>query len=153
MIDIQKLCYDVIGAAMRVHRFFGDGFLEEVYKNAMLVELQELGLQARTEVAIPVVYHGVRVGDYRTDIIVESQLILELKAVVSLNIRHEAQLVNYLAATGIDDGILFNFGATSLQYKHKYRTYHHGVEKSYESNPVNPVNPVKEGVLECQRKN
>ena len=148
MIDIEKLCYDVIGAAMRVHRFFGDGFLEEVYKNAMLVELQELGLKARTEVAIPVDYHGVRVGDYRADIIVESQLILELKAVASLNIRHEAQLVNYLAATGIDDGLLFNFEATSLQYKHKYRTYHPNVEKTAESNLVNPVNLVKEGVLE-----
>ena len=148
MVDIEKLCYDVIGAAMRVHRFFGEGFLEEVYKNAMLVELQELGLQARTEVAIPVDYHGVRVGDYRADIIVESQLILELKAVASLNIRHEAQLVNYLAATGIEDGILFNFGSTSLQYKHKYRTYHPNVEKTDESNPVNLVNPVKKGVFE-----
>jgi GxxExxY protein len=107
-----------------------------------------LGLQARTEVAIPVDYHGVRVGDYRADIIVESQLILELKAVASLNIRHEAQLVNYLAATGIDDGILFNFGATSLQYKHKYRTYHPNFEKPDESNPVNLVNPVKKGALE-----
>jgi hypothetical protein len=56
--------------------------------------------------------------------------------------------VNYLVATGIDDGILFNFGATSLQYKHKYRTYHSNVEKSDESNLVNPVNPVKKGVFE-----
>ncbi len=153
MVDSAKLCDDVSGGAMGVDRFCCEGFLGEVYKNAMLVELQEMGLQASTEVAIPVDYHGVRVGDYRADIIVESQLILELKAVVSLNIRHEAQLVNYLAATGIDDGILFNFGATSLQYKHKYRTYHPSVEKTDESNPVNPVNPVKEGVLECQRKN
>ena len=142
MIDIEKLCYDVIGAAMRVHSFFGDGFLEEVYKNALIVELNELGLLAKTEVAIPVDYHGVRVGDYRADIIVESRLILELKAVSALNIRHEAQLVNYLAATGIDDGLLLNFGTTSLQYKHKYRIFHaHGDGV----NLVNPVNPVKKG--------
>ena len=119
-MNIDDLCYDVIGAAMRVHKFFGEGCLEEVYKNALIVELKELGLEVESEVAIPVDYHGVRVGDYRDDIIVEKCLILELKAVSALNTRHEAQIVNYLTATGIDDGLLFNFGALSLEYKHKY---------------------------------
>ena len=136
-MDIDDLCYDVIGAAMRVHKFFGEGYLEEVYKNALMVELQELGLEAESEVAIPVDYHGVRVGDYRADIIVEKRLIIELKAVCALNKRHESQLVNYLVATGIDDGMLFNFGASSLEYKHKYRKYAHS-----NKNLVNPVNPV-----------
>ena len=122
-MDIDKLCYDVIGAAMRVHQFFGEGYLEEVYKNALVVELTEMGYKVEKEIPIPVDYHGVRVGDYRADVIVEDCLILELKASVSLNKRHEAQLVNYLAATGIDDGMLFNFGTESLQYKHKYRQY------------------------------
>ena len=120
-MNIDDLCYDVIGAAMRVHKFFGEGCLEEVYKNALIVELKELGLEVESEVAIPVDYHGVRVGDYRDDIIVEKCLILELKAVSALNTRHEAQIVNYLTATGIDDELLFNFGALSLEYKHKYR--------------------------------
>ena len=120
-MNIDNLCYDVIGAAMRVHSFFGDGYLEEVYKNALLVELRSMGLEVQAEVPIPVDYRGVRVGDYRADVIVEGSLILELKAVIALHKRHEAQLVNYLTATKIDDGILFNFGATSLQYKHKYR--------------------------------
>ena len=122
-MDIDKLCYDVIGAAMRVHSFFGEGYLEEVYKNALVVELTEMGYKAEKEIPIPVDYRGVRVGDYRADVIVEDCLILELKASVGLNKRHEVQLVNYLAATGINDGILFNFGAESLQYKHKYRKY------------------------------
>ena len=122
-MNIDDLCYDVIGAAMRVHKFFGEGYLEEVYKNALIVELKELGFDVESEVAIPVDYHGVRVGDYRADVIVEKRLILELKAVCALNKRHEAQLVNYLSATGIDDGMLFNFGASSLEYKHKYRKY------------------------------
>ena len=122
-MNIDDLCYDVIGAAMRVHKFFGEGYLEEVYKNALIVELKELGFDVESEVAIPVDYHGVRVGDYRADVIVEKRLILELKAVCALNKRHEAQLVNYLSATGIDDGMLFNFGAPSLEYKHKYRKY------------------------------
>ena len=122
-MDIDRLSYDVIGAAMRVHSFFGDGYLEDVYKNALLVELKDLGFETKSEVAIPVDYKGVRVGDYRADIIVANCLILELKAVSTLNKKHEAQLVNYLTATGIDDGILLNFGAFSLQYKHKYRKY------------------------------
>ncbi len=136
-MDIEKLCYDVIGAAMRVHSYFGDGYLEEVYKNALLVELKKLGLVVQSEVAIPVDYHGIRVGDYRADIIVESRLILELKAVTALNKRHETQVVNYLTATGINDGLLLNFGTPSLQYKHKYRLM------MKPNNLVNPVNPVK----------
>ena len=136
-MDIEKLCYDVIGAAMRVHSYFGDGYLEEVYKNALLVELKKLGFEVQSEVAIPVDYHGVRVGDYRADIIVEARLILELKAVTALNKKHEAQVVNYLTATGINDGLLLNFGTPSLQYKHKYRLM------AKQNNLVNPVNPVE----------
>ena len=136
-MDIEKLCYDVIGAAMRVHSYFGDGYLEEVYKNALLVELKKLGLVVQSEVAIPVDYHGIRVGDYRADIIVDARLILELKAVTALNKRHEAQVVNYLTATGINDGLLLNFGTPSLQYKHKYRLM------AKQNNLVNPVNPVQ----------
>ena len=135
-MDIDKLCYDVIGAAMRVHSFFGDGYLEEVYKNALLVELDYMRLKAESEVPIPVDYRGIRVENYRADVIVAKCLILELKAVVALNKRYEAQLVNYLVATGIDDGLLLNFGAHSLQYKHKYRRL------QISCNPVNLVNPV-----------
>ncbi len=140
-MTIDELSYKVIGAAMAVHRHFGAGYLEEVYKNAMMVEFKELGLRAEKEIAIAVNYKGCRVGDYRADIVVEGCLILELKSVVSLNSAHEAQLVNYLNATGIDDGLLLNFGSASLQHKHKYRVYHSP------RNPVNLVNPVqKEGV-------
>ena len=137
-MNIDEVCYKVIGAAMAVHRHFGPGYLEEVYKNAMMVELEAAGLRAEKEVPIAVAYKGVRVGDYRVDIVVENRLILELKAVVALNAAHEAQLVNYLNATGIDDGLLINFGAASLQHKHKYRVYC----QQQPLNPVNPVNPV-----------
>ena len=119
---IDELCYKVIGAGMAVHRHFGAGYLEEVYKNAMMVELGDIGLHADKEIPIPVNYKGRRVGDYRADIIVENRLILELKAVTTLNPSHEAQLVNYLNSTGIDDGLLINFGGSSLQHKHKYGT-------------------------------
>ena len=134
-MSIDEICYKIIGAAMAVHRHFGPGYLEEVYKNAMMVELEAAGLRSEKEVPIEVAYKGIRVGDYRADIVVEKRLILELKAVTVLNAAHEAQLVNYLNATGIDDGLLINFGAASLQHKHKYRVYR-------QQKPLNPVNPV-----------
>ena len=137
-MKIDEVCYKVIGAAMAVHRHFGAGYLEEVYKNALMVELEAEGLRSEKEVPISVVYKDVRVGDYRADIVVENKLILELKTVTALNAAHEAQLVNYLNATGIDDGLLINFGTASLQHKHKYRVY----RQQQPLNPVNPVNPV-----------
>ena len=103
---------------MAVHRHFGPGYLEEVYKNALMVELNGLGIQAEKEIPITVNYKGVRVGDYRADIIVENRLILELKAVTALCSAHEAQLVNYLNATGIDDGLLRSGAVVCLLWTH-----------------------------------
>ena len=122
-MDIDELSHAVIGAAMAVHSRLGPGFLEEVYKNALLVELAHRGIDARKEVPLDVVYDGVCVGHYQADVIAENRLVLELKAVADLHLRHEAQLVNYLAATGIDDGLLLNFGTSSLQFKRKYRLF------------------------------
>ena len=140
IMNVEELRYKITGAAMAVHRHFGPGYLEEVYKNALMIELKELGLECEKEVPIPVEYKGVRVGDYRADIIVEKCMILELKAVSALCAAHEAQLVNYLAATGIDDGLLINFGAASLERKHKYRVYRPKTTTGL--NSVNSVNDV-----------
>lgn len=122
-VTIDELTHAVIGATMTVHTRLGPGFLEEVYQNALLLELAKQNLPAQKEVPLDVRYDGVCVGQYQADLIVERRLILELKAVSDLHPRHEAQLVNYLAATGIDDGLLLNFGTPSLQFKHKYRLY------------------------------
>ena len=75
------------------------------------------------ENTISVYYENVLVGDFKADIVVEGILILELKAVQSLHIAHEIQLVNYLTATGIDHGLLINLGSDELQFKRKYRVY------------------------------
>lgn len=112
----------VIGCAMRVHRELGPGFLEIIYKNSLCVELAKAGITHSTEEAIKVIYSGVEVGSYFADVLVEKQLIIELKAVEKLAISHEVQLVNYLTATGIDTGLLLNFGGKSLDYKRKTRT-------------------------------
>lgn len=99
------------------------GFLESVYQNALIIELRNRGLKAEKEVAIPVRYKGIIVGDFRADILVEDAVIIELKAVSLTTSIHEAQLVNYLIATGIDHGYLINYGAEKYRIIHKTRIY------------------------------
>lgn len=123
IITIDQLITEVIECAKRIRRQLGPGFLEKVYKNAMVVELRKLKLNFETEKLIQVLYDGIVVGEYRTDIIVEGKLILELKATQDLSIANEVQLVNYLTSTQIDDGLLINFGSEKLQFKRKYRIY------------------------------
>ena len=123
IITADQLITEIIECAKRIRRQLGPGFLEKVYKNAMVVELRKLKLNFETEKLIQVLYDRIVVGEYRTDIIVEGKLILELKATQDLSIANEVQLVNYLTSTQIDDGLLINFGADKLQFKRKYRIY------------------------------
>ncbi len=115
------LCGQVIGAAMTVHSTLGPGFLESVYQNALIWELRKAGLKAEAGRAITVRYDGQIVGAFTADLVVNDSLIVELKATQSLAKPHEVQLVNYLIATGIDEGLLLNFGAERLEYKKKFR--------------------------------
>ena len=121
--DIEQIVRIVVNSAYAVARVLQPGFVEECYKNALLVELVNCGLRARKEEAINVYYKGVTVGTYRADILVEDRLVVELKAVSALAAGHESQLVNYLVATGIDDGLLINFGHSPIEVKRKYRIY------------------------------
>ena len=122
-VTADQLISEIIECAKRIRRQLGPGFLEKVYKNAMIVELRKLKLTYEAEKLIQVLYDGIVVGEYRTDIIVEGRLILELKATQDLSIANEVQLVNYLTSTQIDDGLLINFGSEKLQFKRKYRIY------------------------------
>ena len=123
IITADQLITEIIECAKRIRRQLGPGFLEKVYKNAMVVELRKLNLNFETEKLIQVLYDGIVVGEYRTDIIVEGKLILEIKATQDLSIANEVQLVNYLTSTQIDDGLLINFGSDKLLFKRKYRIY------------------------------
>ena len=111
----------VIGIAMEVHRTLGPGFVESVYENALLVELAASQLAFDSQKALTVIYKNQCVGDFVADIIVDKALIIELKSVQSLLPIHEVQLVNYLTVTGIEEGVLLNFGTESLQFKKKFR--------------------------------
>ena len=114
----SELTGKIIECAYRVHNTLGFGFLETVYQNALLIELTKSGLNVEKEKPIKVLYENQIVGDYIADIIVEEAVILELKAVKELHAVHEVQLVNYLKATGIEVGLLINFGE-SVQIKRK----------------------------------
>lgn len=113
----------VIGCAMQVHSTLGPGFLESVYEHALAHELRKKGLVVGEQQPIDVYYDGVVVGHFVADILLPGRLIVELKAVQALNEMHEIQLVNYLVATGIDTGLLINFGAASLDFRRKHRQY------------------------------
>jgi GxxExxY protein len=111
----------VIGCAMRVHAALGSGFLESVYRNALAIELRNSGFSVEAEHSVTVYYQDQVVGTFVADLIVVGVLIIEPTAVQLLTKQHEVQLVNYLTATGIDDGLVFNFGAERLEFKRKFR--------------------------------
>ena len=122
-MEFEVLVQTVIQCAYNVRLQLSSGYLEMVYQNALLIELDKHGIFAETEVAVPVYYDDVVVGEYKADIIVEGKIIIELKAIQNLLPIHEAQLVNYLTATKIDCGLLINFGGDRLVIKRKYRTF------------------------------
>jgi GxxExxY protein len=116
-MDINDITYAINGAVFEVNRVLGPGFLEKVYENALLIELRSRGLKAESRVPIKVLYKEDVVGEYITDILVEERVIIELKTVESLEKIHEAQLLNYLRATGIRLGLLVNFKHPKAEIK------------------------------------
>jgi GxxExxY protein len=107
----------VIGCAFEVINELGVGFLESVYEKALLLALRQRGLTATSQEPVKVVFRGECVGDFYADVIVEGKVMVELKAVKTLAPEHEAQVINYLNATGIEVGLLLNFGNPRLEYK------------------------------------
>ncbi len=108
-MDLNDITYKINGAVFEVSRILGAGFLEKVYENALMIELRRRGLKADNQVPLKVYYKGEVVGEYVVDILVEDVVILELKAVEQHQKIYEAQLLNYLKATGINVGLLINF--------------------------------------------
>src|SRR5262245_25107664 len=112
--------YAIIGAAMEVHRQLGCGFLEAVYQEAMAIELELAGVPFRKEVYLPIFYKGQRLTcTYRADFVCYDSVVVELKALSQLSGTEESQLLNYLKATGIEIGLLLNFGRRSLEHQRR----------------------------------
>ncbi len=113
----EQITKSVIGCAFEVINELGAGFLESVYQNALLLALRQKGLSVTPQRPISVVFRGESVGDFYADLFVEEKVIVELKAVKAIAPRHQAQIINYLNATGIEVGLLINFGNPRLEYK------------------------------------
>jgi GxxExxY protein len=107
----------IIGCAMEVHRYLGNGFQEVIYQRALALEMQHQGLSFQREYEMQIYYKGAHIGTRRVDFFVEEKVMLELKAVIQMEDSHLAQAINYLEASGTETGLLINFGSRSLQFK------------------------------------
>ena len=124
----EQITKSVIGCAFDVINELGAGFLESVYENALLLALRQKGLSAISQHTVKVMFRGECVGDFYADLFVEEKVIVELKAVKAIAPEHQAQIINYLNATGIEVGLLINFGNPKLEYKRFTRSkdFKHG---------------------------
>jgi GxxExxY protein len=120
-MTIDEISHKIIGCAYKVHNQLGFGFLESVYKRAMVIELSKVSLDAEVEKPLKVYYDNTVVGDFYVDLFVEDQIVVELKSVRKIIPEHEVQLVNYLNGMNLDVGLLINFGPGGVIVKRKYR--------------------------------
>lgn len=107
----------IIGCAFEVINDLGVGFLESVYEKALAIALLEKGLSVQCQHPVKVHFRNRVVGDFYADLLVEGKVIVELKAVKAIAPEHQAQIINYLKATGVEVGLLINFGSPKLEYK------------------------------------
>jgi GxxExxY protein len=107
----------IIGCAIKVHKYFGNGFQEVIYQRALAIELTLAGLSFLREMEMDIHYHEEKIGTRRVDFFVEGKIMVELKAVIQLEDVHLAQAINYLEAYKMKIGLLINFGSRSLQVK------------------------------------
>ena len=113
---INEITEEIIGAAIAVHRELGPGLLESAYEACLVYELAERGLNVEQQKALPVTYRGVKVDcGYRIDLLIEGQVVVELKAIEKLEPIHEAQLLSYLKLSGCHVGLLINFNVKMLK--------------------------------------
>jgi GxxExxY protein len=128
----EEITYKIIGCAMKVHNTLGNGFQEVIYQRCLAIELEKAGLHFKREIEQTIFYEGIDVGTRRADFVVEDSVIVELKAIISLDDVHLAQAKNYVVAYDFPTGLLINFGSTSLQYKKVFNPKYNA-----ENNPAN----------------
>ena len=121
-MEYEELTHKIIGAAYKVFNELGFGFLESIYKKAMIIELAKNNLKVEAEKPLKVYYDNQIVGDFYIDLYIEDKVVVELKSVETLLKQHEVQLVNYLQGLQKDIGLLINFGPLGVDVKRKFRT-------------------------------
>lgn len=113
----EVLTKEIIGAAMKVHSYLGNGFQEVIYQRCLAIELEKRGLGFQREMEMTIYYEGINVGTRRVDFFVENKIMVELKATKQLEDVHLNQAMNYLEAYKMEIGLLINFGGKSLEFK------------------------------------
>lgn len=116
-LEHAALTERIIGAAIEVHRRLGPGYLESIYENALVIELNKRGLEAKQQWPVQITYDGQVVGDHRLDLLVEGTIVVELKCIKTFDDIHFAIVKSYLRATNMHHGLLLNFSRTTLQIK------------------------------------
>jgi GxxExxY protein len=129
----EELTSQILNACFEVIHELGAGFLESVYQNALVIALRQKGLKVAAQVPLSVFFRGEVIGNFAADLLVEDKVIVELKAVSTLVPAHQAQVINYLKATGIEVGLLVNFGNPSLKFKRLER----------DNSPLNSSFPIR----------
>lgn len=119
----DRLTYRVIGCAMKVHNTLGSGFQEVIYQRALAIEMSRARIDFGREVEQTIYYEGIEIGSRRADFIVDNRVVVELKALASLEDIHLVQAKNYLVAYGFDIGLLINFGGQRLEYKRVFNDH------------------------------
>ncbi len=140
----EQLTHSIIGCAMEVHRYFGNGFQEVVYQRAMAIEMHTRKVEHVREFEMALFYKGHDVGTRRVDFLVADKIMVELKAVIELDDTHLAQALNYLEIYNLEVGLLINFGSKSLQFKRllnkKYKPAEESSTLNRRGNPEYPQN-------------
>jgi GxxExxY protein len=113
----SELTSNIIGCAIEVHKYLGNGFQEVVYQRALEIEFRLQGINAQREFVMPLSYKGEDIGTRRVDFFVEEKVMVEIKALIQMEDGHLAQAINYLEAYNLEVGLLINFGSKSLQFK------------------------------------
>lgn len=129
----DDLTYKIIGCAMKVHATLGNGFQEVIYQRALAIKMKKKELLFSRELEVPIFYDGEHIGTRRVDFLVGNEVMIELKALTSLEDVHSAQGLNYLVAYKLDKGLLINFGAKSIEVKR----LRHPKNKTTNTIPVN----------------
>ena len=121
MLEHEKLSGEIIAAAIAVHRNLGPGFLKAVYENALCVELHARNVRLQRQLIVPVFYRGSEVGAHRLDLVVDERMVVELKAIKTVETIHFAVVRSYLTAIGLEHGLILNFARLTLEIKHVRR--------------------------------
>jgi GxxExxY protein len=123
--EFSEITKAILGCCFDVMNTLGSGFVESIYQNALVIALMESGLQVSSEQGFEVHFRGRKIGIFVPDLIVEKQVIIELKSCEQLVGEHQAQLINYLAVTNLTVGLLVNFGKRRVEYKRVHHPVHH----------------------------